>query len=271
MVNSIVVDPIEDQVATEDSTSSEQDTGDSTQYMGTEDEVEQVEEYVVPEKFQGKSIEDIVSSYTSLEKELGRKGQEIGELRKLSDDFLRTQVQSNQQNNPQSAEEETDFFEDPQAAIRREIDNHPKIKEAERANAARSQQDTMQQVQQQHPDAQEIVGSAEFQEWVSQSKIRQRTFNDANNYDYDSANELLSTWKERKLITKTNAVNNAQKETKKQALISGKSESRSSGDSIGGKKIYRRSDLIRLKQTDPSRYESLGDEIYRAYAEGRVK
>tara|TARA_R110000803_G_scaffold32782_2_gene72023 strand:+ start:2855 stop:3661 length:807 start_codon:yes stop_codon:yes gene_type:complete len=268
MVNSIVVDPIEDQGTTEDFTSLEQDTGDTTREV---EQVEEVAEYTVPEKFQGKSVEDIVNSYTSLEKELGRKGQEIGELRKLSDEFLRTQIQTNQQNHPQSAEEETDFFEDPQAAIRREIDNHPKIKEAERANAQRSQEVTMQQVQQQHPDAQQIVASADFQEWVSQSKIRQRTFNDANNYDYDSANELLSTWKERKLITKTAEVENAQKESKKQALRSGHAESRSSGDSIGGKKIYRRSDLIRLKQTDPNRYDSLADEIYQAYAEGRVK
>ena len=37
------------------------------------------------------------------------------------------------------------------------------------------------------------------------------------------------------------------------------------------KKVYRRSDLIRLKMTDPARYEALSDEIMAAYAEGRVK
>jgi hypothetical protein len=49
------------------------------------------------------------------------------------------------------------------------------------------------------------------------------------------------------------------------------SESRSSGDSVGGKKIYRRADLINLQVTDPRRYEALSDEIQSAYAEGRVK
>ena len=266
MVNSIVVDPIEDNGTDEDYTSLEQETGSIS-----EEEEEQSTEYEVPDKFQGKSVEDIVNSYAALEKELGRKGQEIGELRKLSDEFLKSQLQVNQQNNPQSKEEETDFFEDPQAAIRREIDNHPKIKEAELAAAKSQQLATMHQLEQQHPDAQQTVKSPEFQEWISQSKIRQRMFNDANNYDFDSANELLSNWKERKLITKTHEVENAQKESKAQALKSGKAESRSSGDSVGGKKIYRRSDLIRLKQTDPNRYDSLADEIYQAYAEGRVK
>ena len=49
------------------------------------------------------------------------------------------------------------------------------------------------------------------------------------------------------------------------------SESRSSGDSVGGKKVYRRADLINLQVTDPNRYASLADEIQSAYAEGRVK
>ena len=51
----------------------------------------------------------------------------------------------------------------------------------------------------------------------------------------------------------------------------GKTESRSSAESTAGKKTYRRADLIRLKATDPNRYADLSDEIYNAYAEGRVK
>jgi hypothetical protein len=36
------------------------------------------------------------------------------------------------------------------------------------------------------------------------------------------------------------------------------------------KKKYRRADIIKLMQTDPSRYEALQDEIMKAYSEGRV-
>ena len=263
MVNNIVVDPIEDLEVTEDISTFESEEGI--------EEVEQESSYEMPSKFQGKSIEEVANSYAELEKELGRKGQEIGELRKLSDDFLRSQTQANQQTNPAPTEEAPDFYEDPQAAIRREIDNHPKIKEAE-ANNTKSRQDAaLQAIASKHPDAQTTVQSPEFQEWISQSKIRQRLFQDANAYDYEAADELLSNWKDRSMISKTQEVKNAQNESKTNALKAGKTESRSSGDSIGGKQIYRRSDLIRLKQTDPSRYDSLADEIYQAYAEGRVK
>ena len=43
------------------------------------------------------------------------------------------------------------------------------------------------------------------------------------------------------------------------------------GSGESSKRVYRRADLIRLKMTDPSRYEALSDEIMQAYAEGRVK
>lgn len=261
MVNSIVVDPIEDLEVSEDLTSLENEgTG----------EVEQEQTFEMPSKFQGKTIEEVANSYAELEKELGRKGQELGELRKLSDEFLKTQIQANQQNDLTS-EEVPDFYEDPQAAIRREIENHPKIKEAEALSEKSRQEAALQTLAQKHPDAQTTVQSSEFQEWISQSKIRQRLFQDANAYDVDAADELLSTWKERSMISKTEEVKNAQSQNKANALKAGKTESRSSGDSIGGKKIYRRSDLIRLKNSDPSKYDSLANEIYQAYAEGRVK
>lgn len=261
MVNSIVVDPIEDLEVAEDLTSLENEgTG----------EVESAPEFEMPSKFKGKTIEEVANSYAELEKELGRKGQEIGELRKLSDEFLKTQIQANQQNDLTS-EEVPDFYEDPQAAIRREIDNHPKIKEAEAINTKSKQDAALQTLAQKHPDAQTTVQSPEFQEWISQSKIRQRLFQDANAYDVDAADELLSTWKERSMISKTEEVKNAQSQNKANALKAGKTESRSSGDSIGGKKIYRRSDLIRLKNSDPAKYDSLANEIYQAYSEGRVK
>jgi hypothetical protein len=37
------------------------------------------------------------------------------------------------------------------------------------------------------------------------------------------------------------------------------------------RKVYRRADLIKLRMTDPDRYEQMADEIMDAYATGRVK
>jgi hypothetical protein len=51
---------------------------------------------------------------------------------------------------------------------------------------------------------------------------------------------------------------------------SGSARGSSKGDN-SDKPTYRRVDLMKLKATDPDRYSMLGDEILRAYAEGRVK
>ncbi len=259
MVNNIIVDPEnyepQEVVSTENEVEADAPTEDKA-----------LADYELPEKF--KSVEDLVKSYESIEKEMGRKGQELGELRQLTQEILKNQT--NQQPE-QPAEEALDFYDDPDKYIEEKIKNHPKLKEAEKLNEDRHNETTLQKLNQQHPDAQQIVGSTEFQEWIAQSKVRTRLFKEANAYDFDAADELLSTWKDRQMISKTKEVESQQTAAKEKALKSGRTESRSSGESVGGKKVYRSADLIRLKMTDPDRYESMADEILRAYAEGRVK
>ena len=230
-------------------------------------EVEAEPEYEVPEKFRGKSQQEIIDAYSNLEKELGRKGQEIGELRKLTDQFLQQQVNQRQP----EPEEEVDFFDDPKAAVSKLLKNDPRMKQMEQQAAAMKAQAAMAQLEKVHPDFMDIAKSSDFQEWVKGSKVRTQLFVAADRYDFDAANELLTTWKERSMINKTKEAEAEQEADRKAALKGAKSESRSSGEAKAGKKIYRRADLIRLKQTDPNRYDMLADEIYAAYAEGRVK
>ena len=76
----------------------------------TEEQPQQEADFEIPDKFQGKSMEDIISSYENLEKELGRKGQEIGELRQVTDGILQQQLTTNQNGTDVQVEEDTDFF-----------------------------------------------------------------------------------------------------------------------------------------------------------------
>ena len=234
-------------------------------------EVQEEAEYELPSKFSGKSTRDIISSYENLEKELGRKGQEIGELRKLTDGILQQQLTTNQSGTEAQVEEEIDFFDNPDQAVNNAIENHPQFREFKEQQATQAAKATTQQLETAHPDYLEVIGDPKFQEWVKESPIRSRLYVSAHNYDLDSANELLGNWKERALLSNT-AVAEAGKETKRTAALkNGKSVSRTSSESTAGKKTYRRADLIRLRTTDPQRYESLQDEILSAYADGRVK
>ncbi len=249
---------------------------EAKQFSDISEEVPQDEEQPLapelPQKFQGKSVEEIVSSYENLEKELGRKGQEIGELRQLTDQILKQQVTTQTETaETQEEGEEVDFFDDPNKAVSKAIENHPKFREFEEQQKVQSAQATTRQLEAAHPDYLEIVADTKFQEWVKESPIRTQLYVHAHNYDLNSAMELMGNWKERSLITNTAKAEEEKTARRSQALKDGKAVSRASSESTAGKKIYRRADLIRLKTTDPQRYEDLQDEILSAYSEGRVK
>jgi len=229
----------------------------------------------VPSKFANKSTEEIIDSYTNLEKELGRKAQEVGELRKLSDSFLQAEVsrQSNPQNNtPLETEDnaEVDFFDNPNKAVNDMIEKHPRFQEFQQFQAQQAQAGAKAQLEQKHPDFTDVVQDKGFQEWVQDSPIRMQMFQAADSYNFDAANELLSNWKDRSMISKTQEVKQQAETNRKDALKAGSTESRSSSASSAGGKTYRRADLIRLKMEDPNRYESLEDDIFQAYQDGRV-
>tara|TARA_R100001198_G_C5239805_1_gene217210 strand:+ start:2457 stop:3320 length:864 start_codon:yes stop_codon:yes gene_type:complete len=247
----------------------------SSQEVVEENSTTEVEEPSIPSKFANKSTEEIIDSYTNLEKELGRKAQEVGELRKLSDSFLQAEVA--RKNNPQDNtpletkdNDDVDFFDDPNKAVNRMIENHPKFQEFQQFQAQQAQAGAKAQLEQTHPDFTEVVQDKAFQEWVQDSPIRMQMFQAADSYNFDAANELLSNWKDRSMISKTQEVKQAAETNRKDALKAASTESRSSSGSNAGGKTYRRADLIRLKMEDPSRYESLEDDIFAAYADGRV-
>ena len=217
------------------------------------------EEPELPDKFKGKSVTEIVSSYENLEKELGRKGQEIGELRQLTDKILQQQVTTQTET---AEEEEVDFFDDPNTAVSKAIENHPKFREFEEQQKVQSAQATTRQLEAAHPDYLEVVSDPKFQEWVKESPIRTQLYVHAHNYDLNSAMELMGNWKERSLITNTAKAEEQKAMKRSEALRTGKAVSGGSSESTAGKKIYRRADLIRLKTTNPQRYEDLQDEIY---------
>jgi hypothetical protein len=247
----------------------EEDNVDTTQQ---EDEVvqetPQQEQPPLPDKYQGKSVEEIVRMHQEAEKLLGKQSSEVGELRKVVDTFIQQQTQLTQQQAPQ-AEDELDFYADPEGSMAKMIERHPKIKEAEQIANEYRKTTALSKLQARHPDMQRIVSDKKFGDWIQGSKIRSQLFMQADQqFDYDAADELLTLWKERQsTVQQTVAV---EKQERRQAVKSASTgNARGSGEQ--SKKIYRRSDIIKLMKTDPDRYQALSDEIMKAYSEGRVR
>lgn len=253
---------------------------ETTDQLDTQDTIEtpqeveeQPQEPELPEKYRGKSVEDLVQMHQELEKFSGKQSTEVGELRKVVDDYIHTQLstqQAPQQQQHNDDEDDVDFFVDPKSAVSRAIDNHPRIKEAQEYTQQAKKQAALAQLQQQHPDMEAVLQDPKFAEWIKGSKIRTQLFVQADQmYDYDAANELFTLWKDRNQVVQQTV--QAEKAARKNAVKTANTGNARGTAEGSRKKVYRRADIIKLMRTDPERYQSLSDELLKAYAEGRVK
>jgi hypothetical protein len=230
-----------------------------------EQKIEQKPE--LPEKYREKSLDEIVKMHQEAEKLIGKQAQEVGEVRKLADELIKQNLGSRQQTRQE--EPEVDFFENPQKAVQRTVDNHPDILAARQVTQEMKRAQIQQRLAQEHPDFGDIARDQDFANWVKSSPVRIKIFEQADSgYDFDSANELLSTYKQLRSVK--------QKQTSDDGEVTRKQNLKAVGVDIGGsgessKKVYRRADLIRLKMQDPTRYDALSEEIMQAYQEGRVR
>jgi hypothetical protein len=247
---------------------------DSTGAENTEvvDTAEPVEE--LPEKYRGKSAIEIAKMHQEAEKLIGRQANEVHEVRSLADQLLKQQLDSKaREAKPIEESLEDDFFADPASAVNRQVEKHPAVLEARQAALEMKRMKTAQQLSSKHPDFATIASDSGFQDWVKSSAIRLSLFAKADaEFDFESADELLSTYKELKQIKQQNQVQqsaNVESKAQEQAMKAATVDVGGAGET--SRKVYRRADLIKLRMTDPDRYMQLSDEIMQAYAEGRVK
>lgn len=220
----------------------------------------------LPQHYRGKTPAELIKMHQEAESRLGQQGEEVGKLRSIVDDFILKQTKSNE---PDEAEE-IDFFADPDKAVEHKIANHPTLKQLEQLGVQMQHSQTLSALQQKHPDLKEIAVSPEFQQWIMGSKVRQQLYEQANNqYNYDAADELFSTWKEIRNVTKQTV--EVERKERKHALNAASTGGASGSTEAPSKKIYRRADIIELMRTDPKRYQAMSNEIMRAYQEGRVR
>ena len=252
----------EDTQASQEDVFAEQEQQQEQETQATQSEPD------IPEKYQNKSAQELVQMHQEAEKLLGRQSSEVGELRKVVDNYIQAQLTPAPQQQEQV--EEIDFFTDPEKAVAQAIQNHPKIKEAESASQQYKMQTALTALKANHPDMESILQDTKFAEWIEASKVRTKLFVAADKqYDYEAADELFNLWKERQQMIGQAAT--AEKQSRKQAVKNASTGSASGSSESSPKKIYRRADIIKLMKEDPHRYAALQDEIMRASAEKRVR
>jgi hypothetical protein len=250
----------------------EQVTEETT--LETQTEETQQPEYQVPEKYAGKSTEELVEMHQNVEKVMSKQSNEVGEQRRLIQSLLEAQNKATEAapTKEEAVNFEDQFYADPAQAVNSAIESHPDLIAAKNERKIQAQQHQVSVLEKAYPDWQKKIGTKQFQDWVGGSAIRTEMFKKADSeYRPDYAIELFDMYDKVNMIDKTKEVQQQETAKRDKALKATSTETRSTSESLSGKKVYRRADLINLQVTDPRRYESLADEIQSAYAEGRVK
>jgi hypothetical protein len=224
--------------------------------------------------------ERMASSYLNLESSYGQRGNEVGELRKLSDEFLglKRQVdlmgESEPADKPAEAEaiSATDLLERPReildGLVRDALAEHEDKEAATAAEVDALENETSFYTK--YPDYESTATSPEFRDWASQSRARSRLMSHAAAGDLGAAGDLLDEYAESTadpVVTDDDPTVDPLERARAVALESGNASATTGTES---KKTYRRADLIKLKMERPDEYALNEREILQAYHEKRV-
>jgi len=222
----------------------------------------------IPDRFRGKSMEDMIDLYSGLEKDHSRLGNELGQNRKLVDTLLQAELsRASAKETPK--EDPADWAYEPEKAVRNLLNNEVGSLRQELNGLKRSE--ALKEFESRHGKLIELSQSMdkEFYDWVNKSKYRSNQAarglygKDLNTIDLDVADELISEWKEIQEYKKPDA-GKREKDLKAATM--------EKGASSGGtrQKTWSRTDIINMRLNDPQKYEANRKEIELAYKEGRV-
>jgi len=239
----------------------------------------------LPAKFQGKTVEEIVEAYNNLESRFGKQGNDLGELRQLTDKYVLQNIAAQnakilaEAENSEESIDEDDFLINPKETIEKLVQQ--KVKPLEEQLESRKREQAIRALEAKHPDMAEIVQNEQFQAWILASPAREANWGKAANGDFIQADDLFSTYKE---LTKEKTVVETEDPTEQlgtntlvspneletaTAMSTGTSSDAAS-DGLSKAPTFSRRRLVALQVEDPDKYAALGPEITRAYEEGRV-
>jgi hypothetical protein len=227
------------------------------------------EQEVIPEKYRGKTTKQLIDELEHANKYMGKYSNELGEVRRLADELIKSQLQPAKKEEPAR---EVDFFENPQEAIRKAVETNPEVQMAKQYAIQAQRAQAQAAFNQKHPDSGQILQDAQFGEWIQSSKIRTELFQKANAFDVDAADELFSTYKQLKAVkaaqtqSKVDSVEKAARDT---ALKAASVDTGGTGES--SQKIWSRAKIMHMRLYEKAKFEAAREEIERAYQEGRVK
>lgn len=230
----------------------------------------------LPEKFRGKSVEDVITMYQNAEKRIGELGNELGTMRGIVTDLsriTRPQPAAQTEEKEQLAVSGDELLANPTEAIRKVVQ-----RDLDRERLAREEselkvqaQNAAQSLAHEYGDIGAIVQSPEFQDFASRTSFRQRDLQiAANGSGMDqvvAARRLLEDFTDYQQVVGSKE---KQPDNVKEAR---KVSTEGSGNSgrVSSKPTFHESDVLKLINDDPVKWRSpsFQTEIKAAIRDGR--
>lgn len=231
----------------------------------------------IPERFKGKTAEEIAHSYTELEKLNSRQAQDLGSLRRSVDELLALKSPTSEARAEATSKKPItvdEIYENPDEVIRKvareESSDRIEILERELYNG--KVEKAMAAFTDRYPTWQADVKDPAMLNWIKDKPYRVRLAVAADQGNLDAADELFGTYYD----TQKKVVTEEKKRERKQKVQAAGLESAGAGvpETI---ERYSRAALMEKRiaakrgNAEAERWlNAHGDSIQQAYAEGRV-
>jgi hypothetical protein len=238
-------------------------------------------DFTLPEKYVGKSAEEIAKMHMNAEQELGRVRNEVGTYRGLVNDLTSVQRQpaASQTVEPEKIDVSGDeILTNPAGAIDKVVTQRLAERDAKDNEVAATTQFELEgaALMNAYPDLDTIVASTEFQAFASRTPSRQNDFVTAAQgqgiEQVRAARRLLEDFKDFRDASTANAgPSEAQTQTPVQQAAAVATEGASASGAVSPKELIYEADVINLIHTNSAKYRSpsFQAELMAAIKEGR--
>lgn len=223
----------------------------------------------LPEKYKGKSVEDVIEMHRNAEQLNGRLANELGSYKKNASAWIDQQLV---QSKPKEVEEEIDddlYLENPKEAINKAVNKRvkgieQKVEEQER--------NSIETAFNQKYNVESYVSDPDFTSWLQKSDRRLQKAATVQAYNtnwkasVDAAAELFDSYNEFKAETKK--VEPAKH--KKPNVSDAHAESGKESGTAGKSYEFKRSELLAMRTEDPDKFDRIQTRIIKAIKDGKV-
>lgn len=220
----------------------------------------------LPEKYRGKTLEQLVEMHQATERELGSSRSAEGTWRSLVDDLITTKRSSDlakaePDDSPDPITSDA-LLTDPQGVIDRAVQRqlNKALKPVTERVATTELDVARERFVADFPDFVEVASSEDFKAWVAKSQIRSEDALRAAKQDLRAARRLMEDFRDAR-PSKPETKVAVETKTEKPTGVEGARASATEGKSGGGDVVHTgeilyKTDVLKLINTDPDKYRS---------------